>query len=160
LLDWLSLALELLNLSSHRIIWNLFLAFIPLLCSWFLFRPSGTPSGSWWAVFRIFLAFLPNAPYILTDTIHLIELSHRHYHLSLIIFILIPQYTLFVLVGFAAYAIATARSEPLALMAWDDYLIQQGKEKLIFVISEKIVKIVTELCYIYGRQEELNKIDF
>jgi uncharacterized membrane protein len=150
LLNWLSSALELFNLSSHRIVWNLFLAFIPLLCSWFLFRPSVNPSIIWWIFFCVFLAFLPNAPYILTDTIHLIEISQQGYPLSLIILVLIPQYSLFILAGFGAYAIA--------LMRLDRYLIERGQAK--YVVSVNL--IIHTLCAVgiyLGRFERFNSWD-
>lgn len=150
MLNWLSSALELLNLSSHRIVWNLFLAFIPLLCSWFLFRPSVNPSIIWWTFFCVFLAFLPNAPYILTDTIHLLEISQQGYSLSLIILVLIPQYSLFVLAGFGAYAIA--------LMRLDRYLIERGQAQ--YVVSVNL--IIHALCAVgiyLGRFERFNSWD-
>ncbi|BAU65628.1 hypothetical protein STA3757_30170 [Stanieria sp. NIES-3757] len=150
MLNWLSSALELFNLSSHRIVWNLFLAFIPLLCSWFLFRPSVNPSIIWWTFFCVFLAFLPNAPYILTDTIHLLEISQQGYPLSLIILVLIPQYSLFVLAGFGAYAIA--------LMRLDRYLIERGQAQ--YVVSVNL--IIHALCAVgiyLGRFERFNSWD-
>ncbi len=55
--------------------WNLFLALIPLLCSSML--PSGATASTrklkWPQLSMLFLwlLFLPNAPYILTDLIHL-----------------------------------------------------------------------------------------
>ncbi|AFZ34171.1 protein of unknown function DUF1361 [Stanieria cyanosphaera PCC 7437] len=159
MLNWLSSALDLFNLSNHRIVWNLFLAFIPLLCSWFLFRPSINPSIIWWAFFCVFIAFLPNAPYILTDTIHLIEISQQGYALSLIILVLIPQYSLFVLAGFGAYAISpSARHCVIALMRLDSYLIERGQAK--YVISVNL--IIHALCAVgiyLGRFERFNSWD-
>lgn len=147
---WLSSALELLSLSNHRIVWNLFLAFIPLLCSWFLFRPSVNPSIIWWAFFLLFLAFLPNSPYVLTDTIHLLEYIQQGYATSLIIFVLIPQYTFFVLAGFGAYAIALDRL--------DNYLIERGQTKSVVGIN----LIIHALCAVgiyLGRFERFNSWD-
>ena len=92
LFNWFDLALEVLNQSNRRVIWNLFLALIPLLFSFYLFRPSVSRSVIWWASLVIFIAFLPNAPYILTDTIHLLELIAHNYPPSIVILILMPQY--------------------------------------------------------------------
>jgi uncharacterized membrane protein len=96
LLNWIQISLNLFSQSNTRIVWNLFLALIPLVLSFYLFRPSVTRNVLWWAIFVIFAAFLPNAPYILTDTIHIIELSHQNYPTSAVSLILIPQYILFV----------------------------------------------------------------
>ena len=55
------------------LIWNLFLAAIPAVAAWFFVRTAERRSSalaqvSW---FAIWLAFLPNAPYIVTDFMHL-----------------------------------------------------------------------------------------
>src|SRR5262245_21846676 len=53
------------------LIWNLALAWVPFLCSWWLFavRPrSRVPAA---AAAATWLLFFPNAPYIRTDLIHL-----------------------------------------------------------------------------------------
>lgn len=54
---------------------DLALAVIPLIAAVLLFRmPSGKiPGVLWWLLFLIFSAFLPNAPYVLTDVIHFEE---------------------------------------------------------------------------------------
>jgi uncharacterized membrane protein len=51
------------------LMWNLFLALIPLAASEFLLRARRTASQIW--SFGLWLLFLPNAPYILTDLLHL-----------------------------------------------------------------------------------------
>lgn len=53
--------------------WNLCLAWIPLVCAWFIFQTK-TPLSRWrmtWVVMLLWLIFFPNAPYILTDLGHL-----------------------------------------------------------------------------------------
>ena len=53
--------------------WNLFLAWVPLACHSLAARVRpGSPA--WWAAAAAWLAFLPNAPYILTDFVHAIGL--------------------------------------------------------------------------------------
>jgi len=56
------------------LIWNLFLAWLPLLFAWFLYKR--TPKGLLWSwqnfvLFILWLLFLPNAFYLFTDFIHL-----------------------------------------------------------------------------------------
>lgn len=54
--------------------WNLFLAWIPLIFAWLLYRR--TPKGLYWswknfALFMVWILFLPNAFYLVTDFVHL-----------------------------------------------------------------------------------------
>ncbi len=53
--------------------WNLVLAAVPLLASTALVRLDGRRAPAWalLALGAVWLAFLPNAPYILTDLVHL-----------------------------------------------------------------------------------------
>ena len=56
------------------LVWNLFLAFVPLIWS---FRLSAK-QGRWkfWGCAALWLLFFPNAPYVVTDLIHLHRKSH------------------------------------------------------------------------------------
>ena len=52
--------------------WNLFLAIIPLVMACWLYERKSAKNKTLWALgFMAWLLFLPNAPYILTDFIHL-----------------------------------------------------------------------------------------
>jgi uncharacterized membrane protein len=63
----------------------------------FRVQHSSFPSRSlgWWMVFLIFIFFLPNAPYVLTDVIHLVEDIRQGYSIWVISLALIPQYVVF-----------------------------------------------------------------
>src|SRR3954447_18380323 len=50
---------------------NLALAAIPVLLALGLFRSPRVKGAAWWLGIAVFLAFLPNAPYVLTDVVHL-----------------------------------------------------------------------------------------
>src|SRR4051812_22563424 len=50
---------------------NLALAAIPVLLALALFRSPRVKGATWWVGIAVFLAFLPNAPYVLTDIAHL-----------------------------------------------------------------------------------------
>lgn len=95
-----------LSYSLEFMVWNLFLAFIPLALSIWLFRSQFPPAPLWYLGLSLFILFLPNAPYILTDTVHLIQLLRRDLPLWLVICALVPQYTIFLLAGFEAYVIS------------------------------------------------------
>lgn len=53
--------------------WNLFLAAVPAVAAWFFARSMGKNSSQIERVgwFVVWLVFLPNAPYIITDFVHL-----------------------------------------------------------------------------------------
>jgi uncharacterized membrane protein len=91
--------------------WNLFLAIIPLVLSYMLFTERSPKRLSknplWWLGLGLFILFLPNAPYIITDIIHFVDDS-RSLDISSngIIFVLIPQYVAFLLAGFQCYVIS------------------------------------------------------
>ena len=148
--DWILISIDLFNQSDRRIIWNLFLAFIPAIVSYFLFSFSAKRNLLWWILLIIFLAFLPNAPYVLTDSIHIIELSQKDYPLWAIIFILIPQYLLFITTGFGAYAIS--------LIRLDRYLADLIEKQYIFLINGVLHFLCTIGIYI-GRFERFNSWD-
>jgi uncharacterized membrane protein len=76
-----------------------------------LFRAGRHPSPGWWVCLLVFVAFLPNAPYVLTDVIHFageVRSSDSDMHVA---FVLIPKYAVFFLVGFGCYGYALLRLE-------------------------------------------------
>lgn len=148
--DYIQISLNLFSQSIDRIIWNLFLAFIPLIISYYIFESTAVRNVVWWVLLIIFIAFLPNSPYILTDAIHIIELSQKDYPLWAIILILIPQYTLFIGAGFAAYA--------RSLINLDNYLINiVNKQYVIF--TNAIAHLLCVVGIYLGRFERFNSWD-
>jgi uncharacterized membrane protein len=61
------------SLALGFMAWNLFLAAIPAVAAWFFARAMGRNSSLGERViwFVVWLVFLPNAPYIITDFVHL-----------------------------------------------------------------------------------------
>jgi uncharacterized membrane protein len=151
LIDWTQVSLNLFNQSSVRIIWNLLLAFIPLTLSFYLFRPSVNRNIAWWGIFLVFMAFLPNAPYILTDSIHIIELSQQNYPLWSVILVLIPQYILFIIAGFEGYVVALAKL--------DSYLLDLTTKKYV-IVSNALIHVLCVIGIYIGRFERFNSWDF
>jgi uncharacterized membrane protein len=91
--------------------WNLFLALVPLVLARALF---GHRERRRWVLVTggaVFVAFLPNAPYVLTDVLHLpAELSHAHGN-GWLAAALVGQYLVLFAVGFAAYVLSLVRLE-------------------------------------------------
>jgi uncharacterized membrane protein len=52
-------------------LWNLYLAAIPAVVALVLFRKPMRTGVAWFVGFSVWLLFLPNAPYVLTDVMHL-----------------------------------------------------------------------------------------
>jgi uncharacterized membrane protein len=119
--DLLIRAIEIVWSNRYWMSWNLFLALIPLGLSVILFRRKAAhrmPSLFWVVGFLIFVAFLPNAPYILTDIIHLIRDIRAERSILIITLVYFPLYTAFLFAGFEAYV--------LSLINFGYYLRRRG----------------------------------
>ena len=96
-------------MSPEWMVWNLTLAAVPALLSIPLFRPEARPTVGWWATFAVFVAFLPNAPYVLTDIIHFADDVRASQSDLWVAFYLIPKYGGFILAGFGCYVVSVVR---------------------------------------------------
>lgn len=65
------------NLSSWSVVWNLFLALLPWAGSTLLLRSPRLPWPLAIAGIGLVILFLPNAPYLLTDFIHLFRFEQQ-----------------------------------------------------------------------------------
>jgi uncharacterized membrane protein len=54
-------------------VWNLFLAAVPVALAGLLFRRHAHHSYVWWCGLALWVLFLPNAPYVLTDVVHMVD---------------------------------------------------------------------------------------
>lgn len=113
----------------------------------FWLRLRGTRSLLWWVGFLVFIGFLPNAPYVLTDIIHLYEDIRQNYSVWVLTLALIPQYLVFMVVGFQAYV--------LSLIYLGDYLKGQGLGKFILWV-ELIVHGLSAVGIYLGRFQRFN----
>jgi len=147
---WLTLIWNVLPLSSRWMTWNLFLALIPLALSVWLFRRRGDRAPLWWLGCLGFLAFLPNAPYVLTDLIHLTPAIQQSDSLLINTLITIPRFVLFEVIGFGAYV--------LALINLGDYLKRNGVTRLVLPI-ELMLHGLCAIGIFLGRVERFNSWD-
>jgi uncharacterized membrane protein len=212
------------NVYSGWILWNLFLAFIPLLLSFRLFRPQAIPKPWFWgacggvaaigvigywqrvpislrrwvdlvrdglsgdgsALLRIgwlalaiglalalvlwgskprqgsrvwlwglgvvvFIAFLPNAPYILTDIIHLIRGARSaNTPIWVIALVFVPVHITAILLGFQAYVISILN------LAY--YLKKQGAQAWILP-TELLIHALCAVGIYLGRFIRFNSWD-
>ncbi len=202
--------LQILNRNAAWIQWNLLLAFIPLLLSFYLFKPTqgsglrwltafltgilaalSLPSitsivkillerGSllylifgllitsgiagvdslcfpgrsrstlWWFGCIVFILFLPNAPYLLTDIIHLIEDIRQTRSIWVLTLFAIPLYMVVLGLGFAAYT--------MSLVNLSSYLKVQQLSRWI-VPSEWTIHLLSAIGICLGRFERFNSWD-
>jgi len=160
-------ALSTLEHNRPWMSWNLFLALVPLGLSFWLFRPWAptTNLGSvqsnlrHWASIRLtlwvlgfltFVAFLPNAPYVLTDAIHLARQLRYTYSNWIITLVLLPQFFLFMFLGFEAYV--------LSLLHLGRFMRRQGWGR--YVLSIELVMHALSAFGVYlGRFQRFNSWD-
>lgn len=144
-------ALEAFDRHSGWIVWNLFLAFIPLALSLLLFlKRSHRRSLLWWVAYVTFIAFLPNAPYLLTDIIHLIEAIRAGYSIWITTLVFIPLHLLAIAVGWEAYVISVINQS--------FYLRKQGAGKFV-PTSELMIHALSAVGIFVGRFRRFNSWD-
>ena len=147
----LTTVLSVLRINIYWMSWNLYLAFVPLALSLLLFRSRGSRSWLWWLVLLVFFAFLPNAPYLLTDVIHIVGFMHMTNSMWMIFLIVLPVYLLFILAGFEAYV--------LSLINLGCYLNRMGWGKWISG-AELLTHGLCSLGIYLGRFLRFNSWDF
>lgn len=107
--------LTLLHHSGFWMVQNTVLAWIPVLLAVPLFRvwqrdvPSPRRTAAWWAGVALFVLFLPNAPYVVTDLVHLRGDIDRLGPDGPVATTVLPVYGLLVASGFLAYYLALAQ---------------------------------------------------
>jgi uncharacterized membrane protein len=86
--------------------WNLTLAGIPAALAVATFRYPGRRGAGWWTGAGLALLFLPNAPYVFTDLVHLRgDVTHAGSDAAVVGGVL-PVYAAFIAAGFVAYTVA------------------------------------------------------
>ncbi len=134
---------------SFTLGWNLLLAAIPLILSLLLFRAPYQLGWWWWVGLAGFLAFLPNAPYVLTDFIHFFAKLEMEPPLPFwaIAFVSFPQLVIYLFLGFQAYVIA--------LVNLGEYLRRQGLGRWI-TLTEIGLHWLCAIGIYLGRFERFN----
>jgi uncharacterized membrane protein len=149
--------------DSGWIAWNLCLAIIPLALSVWLFRRPGQAQSKrrplrklpkesplWWILFLTYMAFLPNAPYLLTDVIHSINSARMGYSAWMLVLLVIPMHLVAIVGGFEAYV--------LSLINQQHYLVRQGAARWVN-LAELITHALCAVGIYLGRFDRLNSWD-
>jgi len=136
-----------------QLAWLALVVLVALGVSLWLFKRSyASRVWLWWFGLAVFIAFLPNAPYVLTDIIHLIRgTSSDTIKIWVIVLVFIPVHLTAILAGFEAYVIS--------LLNVNFYLKQRQLERLILP-SELGLHALCSVGIYLGRFIRLNSWDF
>ena len=143
-------ALEVLRPNFHMGL-DLTLAFLPFLLSLVLFGKGRIPSLLWWPMLGVFVLFLPNAPYVLTDVIHFVAKVRVTPPLPIwAMSVLLLEYMVYFLIGMQCFT--------LSLMCWDRFLRERGRGWLIFPLEFLLIAASAFAIYL-GRIDRFNSWD-
>ena len=110
---------RLLDVSGRWMVWNLGLALAPWLLSLFLFRPARRPGFGWACGALACLVLVPNAPYVLTDVIHLPPSIRREPADLGVLLVVLPVYAALFAIGLGTYCDALRRcTRYMAARGW------------------------------------------
>ena len=126
--------------------WNLTLAAVPMLLAFVLFRRRARTGVMWWAGVALFVAFLPNAPYVLTDI--------QHYAFDVARFgrsTTMMRYSLLFAGGMAAYVIAMWRCTR--------FMISRGVAVVAVVAVNALACALCSVGVYLGRVHRFNSWD-
>lgn len=131
--------------------WNLLLALVPLVLSRLLFDVHRRRDLVWWLGVGMFAAFLPNAPYALTDVVHLLAKIRIQPRLpSWAIVLLCIEFSLYFVVCFQVYVWSLS-----SLVA---YLRRNGLRRWSVAVELSVNALCAVGIYL-GRFRRLNSWD-
>jgi len=135
-----------------KLSWLLAIAAIAIFINvWLIQQKASSRTWKWWVVLVIFIAFLPNAPYLLTDIIHLIRgTSSGQIAIWVVALVFIPMHVAAILLGFEAYVIS--------LINQGYYLKKKGIPQFILP-AELLIRALSAIGIYLGRFIRLNSWD-
>lgn len=89
---------------------NAFLGVVPWLLAHLLFRPERRTTAAWWLGVAVFLTWMPNLVYLLTDVIHLPEVIGASPSPVLATAVFVPVFTTFLAASFIGYVDVVRRA--------------------------------------------------
>ena len=103
------------DVARGYLVWNLFLAWVPYVCARLIWRAGrgSAPLPLLLPLLAVWLVFLPNAPYLVTDVVHL----HRHAQGAA----LAVEVALFTTVGLAGVLLGVAAVQPIHRIVGERY---------------------------------------
>jgi uncharacterized membrane protein len=130
---------------------NFVLAFIPFVLAFYLFKVSHHRSVLWWLLALIFVAFLPNSAYVLTDIIHFIAaVKSPNISTVYLLLVLVPFYTIFLLVNFEFYVIS---------IQWAEQYLKHFKQGFLSKAFVPVIHLLAAIGVYLGRFQRLESSD-
>ena len=131
----------------HWMGWNLILAFVPLAIGAGLFRAGARRTVGWWLGFALFVAFLPNAPYVMSDLVHLPADVRAASSMKVVLLGLLPLYACYILAGLQAYV--------LSLGLLRRYMRTTGRRGFLVAV-DVVAAFCTAVGVFLGRVDRVN----
>jgi uncharacterized membrane protein len=94
---------EVVHRNAWWMTWNLLLAGVPVVLGSLVFSWRGARTLPWWTGAALFALFLPNAPYVVTDLVHLRYDVVAARSDGAVVATVLPVYAAFIAAGFLAY---------------------------------------------------------
>ena len=130
---------------------NFILAFIPFILAFYLFKVSHHRSVLWWLLSLVFVAFLPNSAYVLTDIIHFIAaVKSPDISIAYLLLVLVPFYIIFLLVNFEFYVIS---------IQWADQYLKHLNQGFLSKAFVPIIHLLAAIGVYLGRFQRLESSD-
>lgn len=130
---------------------NFVLAFIPFVLAFYLFKVSHHRNLLWWVLSLVFIAFLPNSAYVLTDIIHFIAaVKSPNISTTDLLLVLVPFYALFLFVNFEFYVIS---------IQWADEYLKQFNSKVLSLMFVPMIHALAAIGVYFGRFQRLESSD-
>jgi uncharacterized membrane protein len=150
---WLRVTSEIVEIAwSNRywMTWNTLLAIVPAALAVLVFRADPLRGPVHWLGIGTFLLFLPNAPYVVTDLLHLRGDVVSAPNDLVVVAGVLPLYGAFVAVGFACYGFALAE-----VGGW---LRRTGRTRVVGT-TELGLHLLCAVGVLLGRVARLNSWD-
>ena len=130
---------------------NFILAFIPFILAFYLFKVSHHRSVLWWLLSLVFVAFLPNSAYVLTDIIHFIAaVKSPNISTAYLLLVLVPFNIIFLLVNFEFYVIS---------IQWADQYLKHLNQGFLSKAFVPIIHLLAAIGVYLGRFQRLESSD-
>jgi len=130
---------------------NFILAFIPFALAFYLFKVCHHRSVVWWLLLLVFIAFLPNSAYVLTDIIHLLAaIKSPSISTTYLFCVLIPFYCIFLLVNFEFYVIS---------IQWAEQYLKYFKHGFLPQAFVPCIHLLAAIGVYLGRVQRLESSD-
>ena len=134
----------------HWMGWNLLLAFVPLAIGASLFRTGTRRTVGWWLGFALFVAFLPNAPYVMSDVVHLPADVRAASSMKVVLLGLLPLYACYILAGLEAYV--------LSLRLLRRYIRTTANRRFLVAV-DVVAAFCAAVGIFFGRVDRINSWD-